>query len=224
MKIAIGADHGGVALKDGIAAHLLHRDIDVVLIAAETPFPGRRLPRGPYREGPSALGRADLAVVTRKTASPAEAEEVARRIRARNPALAVARVVLQPSGWEGLDGSPAASPSGPAVVLTAVAEPEGVRALAASAIGSGPSGAGAVSQSLDLVAFPDHHDFSAADVRRVVAEGRALVVTEKDAVKLAEHGAALDGVAVHVLTLEVVWEEGEAEARTAVDRLLEART
>jgi tetraacyldisaccharide 4'-kinase len=204
-------------LDDGFQHRRLHRDLDVVLVAAETPFPGRRLPRGPYREGPGALRRADLAVVTRKTAAAADAEALARRIRALHPGLSVARVALRSGGWKRLDGSSSAPPSGPVIVLTAVAEPEGVRALAASALGTGSEDA------VPLEAFPDHHEFSDAEIRRVTSGGRALVVTEKDAVKLAEHAAALASVSVHVLTLDVVWEEGEADARAAVDRLLEAR-
>ena len=213
-------------LDDGFQHRRLHRDLDVVLIAAETPFPGRRLPRGPYREGPRSLRRADLAVVTRKTATVAEAEGVARTIRARHPGLAVARVALRAGGWQALDGSPTAPPSGPVVVLTAVAEPESVRALAASALersGVEISERGASAGGLALAAFPDHHDFTDTEVRDVVSDGHAMVVTEKDAVKLAELGAALDGVAVHVLTLDVVWEEGEAEARAVIDRLVGAR-
>lgn len=225
VRRAAGEGADLAVLDDGFQHRRLHRDVDVVLVAAETPFPGRRLPRGPYREGPGSLGRADLAVVTRKTATAAQAEGVARTIRARHPGLAVARVVLRAGGWQALDGSPTTPPSGPAVVLTAVAQPETVRALAASALdGSGLeiSTREAPARELVLAAFPDHYDFTDSEVRDVVAGGHSLVVTEKDAVKLAELGPALEGVSVHVLTLEVVWEEGEAEARAAVARLLGA--
>ncbi|NNF37177.1 MAG: hypothetical protein HKN71_00805 [Gemmatimonadetes bacterium] len=78
--------------------------------------------------------------------------------------------------------------------------------------------------ALILDAFPDHHDFTEAEIRRAASRSRALVVTEKDAVKLAEHATALGGVSVHVLTLEVVWEEGEAEAHAVIERLTGART
>ncbi len=211
---AAGADVA--VLDDGFQHRALERDLDVVLVAAETPFPGRRLPRGPYREGPRALARADLIVVTRKTASEAEARSLARTLRTRCPEVPVARIALAPGGWQGLDGAPCGSPAGPALVVTAVADPEGVRRLAARALAS-------PLDEIALDSYPDHHEFSADDLHAVVAagRGRALIVTEKDAVKLRSDG--LPGLSVHVLTLGLSWEEGREAADAAVARLLAAR-
>lgn len=203
-----------VVLDDGFQHRALARDLDVVLVAAETAFPGRRLPRGPYREGPRALRRSQVVVVTRKTASAAQSAAVAREIQSRHRHLTVGRVCLRPGGWTTLDGAPAEAPGGDALVLTAVAEPESVLALAERASGEGSRNAYALS------AFPDHHEFTDADLREAVRAGRRLIVTEKDAMKLRERRDTLGDLPVHVLTLVVDWEAGEDEVRTLLTDLV----
>ncbi|NNF39431.1 MAG: hypothetical protein HKN71_12240, partial [Gemmatimonadetes bacterium] len=210
---AVRASADVVVLDDGFQHRRLGRDLDVVLLDAETPFPGRRLPRGPYREGPSALGRADLVVVTRRSASKAEARRVAEAVAARYPALPVARVALVPGDWQDLDGRVVASgdhDGDPPAVVTAVARPRSVRSLAARVL-QRPE------QTLPLVAFPDHHDFGADDLEPIAARHRSWIVTEKDAVKLVEHADLLSDVRIRVLGLRLVWEHG----LDGVDRALE---
>ncbi len=218
LAAAVQAGADVAVLDDGFQHRRLGRTLDVVLLAAETPFPGRRLPRGPYREGPAALARADLVIVTRKSAPPEAAEALAGAVRRRHPSVPVARAALVPGAWRALGGGPAPAPEGKAVVVTAVAEPEGVRALAARTLGRPET-------DVELAAFPDHHEFTEGEVREVARWGAALVVTEKDAVKLAEGpaAAALGGRRVHVLTLELVWEEGRELADAAVERMMRAR-
>lgn len=204
---------------DGFQHRRLARDLDLVLVGAETPFPGRALPRGPYREGVGALARASAVIVTRKSAPAEAALAVAREVRRRHPGLPVARVRLHPGGWEGLDGQPVERPQGPLHVVTAVALPQTVRRLVEAEAG-GPG----VSVTMD--AFPDHHDFTAHDLARIAVTrpGATLVVTEKDAVKLREPAArrALAGRAVAVLTLGLTWEEGQGEVEALLYPLVKA--
>ncbi len=183
---------------DGFQHRRLARDVDVVLLAAEDPFPGKLLPRGPYREPPGALERADVVVVTRRTSASQVARALADEVRRRHPGLPVARAALTPGGWAALDGGPAPAPEGDVLVATGVARPEAVRAHAAE-----QGGAGA-----ELLAFPDHHEFTAEDARRIRARAgdRTVVVTEKDAVKL-EPLAELLGPC-RVLVQDLRWEEG----------------
>lgn len=197
-------------LDDGFQHRRLARDADIVLLAAETPFPGRLLPAGPYREPPSALARADLIVVTRKGAPEAAAVTLAEAVAARVPGRPLARLALVPTGWRRLDGSPTEAPPGDVLVMTAVADPDSVRATVRAALAH-VAGPGQPVPDPEVRAFPDHHAFSASDVRRVGAEaaGRTLVVTEKDAVKLETSAAGLPDV--RVLALEVRWEAGEDE-------------
>lgn len=218
------AAHSGaevVVVDDGFQHRKLRRDADVVLLAAETPFPGRSLPRGPYREQPGALRRADLVIVTRKGASEEEARRVVDRVGESAPDVPVARVALVAIGWGTLTGGEGGPPEELPMVVTGVAQPEGVRTLARRQLGLGLDGASRRGDATPLMAFPDHHEFDLADVMAVAraSAGRPVVVTEKDAVKLAEFPDALEGVPVHVLRLGVRWEAGEDRTRALMGRV-----
>ena len=191
-----GAD--AVVLDDGFQHRRLARDVDEVLLAAEDPLPARLLPRGPYREPPSALARADAVVVTRRTASVGRAEQMAAWARRFHPSAVVARAVLEPGGWHDLQGRASLAPDGPTLVATSVARPGPVAAHVGRA-GGQPTG---------LLAYPDHHEFTEADARRIRrdAGARPVSVTEKDAVKLAPFASILGDV--RVLTQTLRWESG----------------
>jgi len=210
--VATARDQGAdvAVLDDGFQHRRLARDLDVVLLAAEDPLGGPLLPRGPFREPLEALRRADALVVTRRTASAEAAGERADTLRARFPEARVARVALRPGGWTTLTGAPAEPPRGDVLVATAVARPEAVQATVAAARGGGGVP--------ELAAFPDHHDFTAGDVRalRHLAGTRTVVVTEKDAVKLQTHAELLGPS--RVLTLELDWEEGDKPLRDLLTR------
>jgi tetraacyldisaccharide 4'-kinase len=199
-------------LDDGFQHRRLARDVDVVLLAAEDAFPGRMLPRGPYREPAAALARAHAVVVTRRNAPAAAATALAREIYRRHPAVPVAVLSLLPGDWSTLAGEPADAPEGAVLAAAGVARPETFRRQVAEATGYGVS-------DVELVAFPDHHAFTAADARalRRRAGTRTLVVTEKDAVKLEAQADALGSV--RVLGVRLKWEAGEDEVRTLVAAL-----
>jgi len=196
-------------LDDGFQHRRMARDVDVVLLAAEDPFPGRLLPRGPYREPADAVDRADVVIVTRRTASPDLASALATTVSRRNPATTVAVLGLLPGPWLTLGGSPTDAPEGPILLVAGIARPEAFRSQVANATATDPQ----------LVAFPDHHVFTAADARvlRREAGDRTLVVTEKDAVKLERHAPELGDV--RVLGVRLDWEGGENEVRNLVAAL-----
>jgi tetraacyldisaccharide 4'-kinase len=205
-RVARGAGATVAVLDDGFQHRRLARDVDLVLLAAEEPLPARVLPRGPWREGLGALQRAHAVVVTRRTAAQGRARALATGVRRVHPHLVVGRLALLPGAWSHLDGAPAEAPEPPVLVATAVARPGAVRDQVAARIGG----------SAELLAFADHHDFTPADVRRIrsLAGGRAVVVTEKDAVKLAPLAELLGPS--RVLLQDLRWEEGEAELRSAI--------
>lgn len=196
-------------LDDGFQHRRLARDVDIVLLAAEDVFPGRLLPRGPYREPASALARAHAVVVTHRTAPPEAAAGLARRVAARHPSVPVAVLGLLPGAWLTLSGEPADPPGGPVLAAAGIARPEAFRRQVAGVVGD----------EVKLAAFPDHHAFTAADARalRAAAGTRTLVVTEKDAVKLETHADALG--TVRVLGVRLAWEEGRDEVKNLVAAL-----
>jgi tetraacyldisaccharide 4'-kinase len=186
-----------IVLDDGFQHRSLHRDIDLVLVAAERwTRRVRLLPRGPWREPVSALRRATLIIITRKTASPDAARSVAGEVGAltgRDAAIAW----LRPCGWHTADGRTADAPDGPAVLASGVAEPA---LLAANVRASGAA------LAAELI-FPDHHGYSEAEARGILAAaaGRPILTTAKDWVKLERW---LEGADVRILQQEVVLEEG----------------
>jgi tetraacyldisaccharide 4'-kinase len=194
-------------LDDGFQHRRVARDLDIVLVAAEDPLPGRLLPRGPYREPLTSLERADVVVVTRRTADPARAGSMGAAVRDSAPGVVLGIAALVPHGWRDLWGSPTIAPEGPVVVATGIARPGALAENVADLLGTEP----------ELVAFPDHHRFSPRDAvsLRTRAGERTIVTTEKDAVKLQSMGGELGRVAV--LTQRLSWEEGEAEVRQRID-------
>lgn len=202
--VAEGADL--VVVDDGFQHRRLSRDVDLVLLAAEDPLPARLLPAGPYREPMAALNRADAVILTHRTASEAAVSALVDAAAAAAPQVPLARVRLTSGGWTDLDGTPRPPPDRPVLVVTSVARPASVvvQAQAAARV------------EADLMAFADHHDFTGPDVRAVLerAQGRPVVVTEKDAVKLLPFGGEMGDVSV--LLQNVVWEEGEETIRRLV--------
>lgn len=206
-----------VVLDDAFQHRKLRRDLDIVLIAVETwtPHP-RLLPRGPWREGLAALGRAGVIVLTRKSASLDRAREVEAEVERAAPGkpivichLAADRLAALHSG----DEQPLASLAGREVVAVAgLGMPRPFFDTLRQA--------GAV---VDEDAYPDHHPFSAADALQIVARagGRPIVITRKDAVKLR----ALISPKANVWVLEqaVRIEAGGDALDAALRRALEER-
>lgn len=180
-------------LDDGFQHRRLARDLDIVLVSVRDPVPARLLPRGPYREPFSNLRRAHLILVTGHGEQGREETDARAAELARRPGFPpVVPFVFQPGAWRSLDGGPGHGPSEPSLVVCSVARPESVAALAREA----------KVEVTEILAFPDHHEYSTRDVERMLETGTAhpIVTTEKDAVKLARVGAPAERF--HVLTLE----------------------
>lgn len=216
VRAATEAGRDCAVVDDGFQHRQLARGLDVVLVAAEQGLQGRRLPRGPFREGPSALGRADVVVVTRKSAAAERAVAVAGHVASWAPNAVVGRIALRGGAWVELDlQTPAKGPPADAsvVVLASVANPLSVRELAAARLGRDP-------HDVALLTFPDHHEYAESDQRAIeqAAADRWIVTTEKDAVKLGSLIGRPVADRVRVLRLELEWEAGEVEVRRALLR------
>ena len=203
-------------LDDAFQHRYLKATASVVLIAVEdwmkTP---RLLPRGPWREPLSALGRATLVVLTRKVASAEGATRVSENIASRLPMLPQARVRIELAGlarFDALHGLGATMPlSGfeAGLAVAGVARPELVFGQLEEA---------GVSLN-ERWGFPDHHRYGRAEIGRIrrVCGTVPLVATLKDAVKL---GAPLGGdVPIYVPVQQIVWEAGASEIDGLLTRL-----
>jgi tetraacyldisaccharide 4'-kinase len=195
-------------LDDGFQHLRLERDLDLVCLDVHD-LEDRPMPAGRLREQPSALGRADLVLLTRlEAASEAELRALEERL---GPGRAL-RVARRVAGWRAPDGAPAAPPAR-AFLLAAIARPERFESDVAS-----------VSVTVAGRAFfRDHHRFRPEDIARVAAEARsagatAVATTAKDAVRL--EGAPALGLPVVVLAIaaEIAHEARLRERLLAVAR------
>lgn len=205
-------------LDDGFQHRGLARDLDVVLVPVEgwSDHP-RLLPRGPWREAPAALRRADVVLVTRKSADEAERDRVLAALEGRlDGAARIAACHLAPTRLRPLHPGRRTRTLGTLNGRSVVA----VAALAAP----GPfiaqlEATGAV---VEPILFTDHHEYTPADVERVraVCAQRQVVMTLKDAVKLrALLGPEVDAWVLHQT---VTMERGEEILDAALRRALEA--
>lgn len=219
---AYGADV--VVLDDAFQHRRIARNADVVLLSAEQVLrPRRLLPAGPWREPLSGARRADLLVITRKSASIVEAEHAIATVRAEVPGVPVVSVSLVPKelvavGAAGADGQPLTLPldrlkNASVLALAAIGEPELFKRQL-ELLGA----------RVDLEAHRDHHAFSDADIRdatiRVPPDGLA-VCTLKDAVKLA--GRWPGPSRLWYVSQQLVVDQGVEDVNRLLERVMTAR-
>ncbi|HUK66399.1 MAG TPA: tetraacyldisaccharide 4'-kinase [Anaeromyxobacteraceae bacterium] len=179
---ALGAEV--LVLDDGFQHRSLARDLDIVVLDATDPYGnGHLLPRGPNRESPRALGRAQLAWLTRvDRASPetlGSLRETACKVTGRAPVESRHEVVDVLDGLLGRSLGRGALKDRGTLLLCALARPGSFRATAA--------GLGA--KVLCERVFRDHHLFTEDEVNEALRAAEAagcevVATTEKDAVRL----------------------------------------
>jgi tetraacyldisaccharide 4'-kinase len=214
---AAGADT--VVLDDAFQHRRIARVADVVLLSAEQLMrPLRLLPSGPWREPLHAVGRADLLVITRKSAGVAEAQRAAMQLRAQFPGLPIATVHLAPGALESADGAESlalSALSGASVnAIAAIGEP-GLFARQLEQLGA----------RVTMHAYRDHHEFTDAEIgelaTRVPSSGM-VVCTLKDMVKVAEKWPGPSRL--WYVSQRLMVEEGAEEMERLLQRVLDART
>ncbi len=171
-----------LVLDDGFQRLPLARDLDIVLVSAESAgLPRWTLPAGPWREPWRALRRADLVVITRRVAGPETVAALRERLRRAAPTVPIISATLTIAGFRGLCSgrpvAPAALRGRRLLVSAGIADPETLAAQCR-----------ALGATVTLRAWPDHHRYRPGDVTRLLQGARAVdyvVVTRKDAGKLS---------------------------------------
>jgi tetraacyldisaccharide 4'-kinase len=181
----------------------VHRDLNILVMSAETTRAVRwPLPAGPWREGWSALERADAVIVTRKRATAEAAAELAAELSGRiTGPVAVAHLGL--GTLEGLVSGtrrPADTLAGKRVVAASgIADPD---AFVAQTKATGAA--------VQVATRRDHHDYRPEDVAWLAHAARRadhVVITQKDAVKLRDRWPAAAPEPL-VALLDLHWEDG----------------
>jgi tetraacyldisaccharide 4'-kinase len=209
-----------VVLDDGFQHRRLARDLDLVLMDALDPFGlGRLLPRGLLREPVSSLRRADVAVLSRADLVAA-GERAAIRAGAERRAGAIRWVEARHAPLDLVDAETATWPldelAGRTVAaFCGIGNPEGFRRTLGPLCGA----------LRDLRVFPDHHDYSAADVDSLAAWARdsaadLVLTTQKDLVKL--RGLRLGPAPLRALRIGLEIIAGQDVMEDALARLLES--
>jgi tetraacyldisaccharide 4'-kinase len=207
-----------IVLDDAFQHRRLSRSADVVLVSVEQLLrPRRLLPAGPWRERLEAARRADLLLLTRKSAPAGDVARVTEMLRVAAPGVPIAAVHLAPAELvDTRSGTtlPIERLAGSLVVaIAAVGEP---RLFAEQLAARGAS--------VQLRAFRDHHAFTDDDARSLAAgvpPEAIAVCTLKDAVKL---GGKWPGPSrLWYVSQQLVVEQGADVLERLLDRVLEAR-
>lgn len=208
--LALGADV--LVLDDAFQRLDVARDLNICVVSAESRRAVRwPLPAGPWREGPSALERADALIVTRKRADLATAEAVAEEF---------SRLVQGPTAIARLDLAVLRG------LVSGVEQPvdsiRGKRVVAASAIADPDAFVAQLKRTgaqVQVATWKDHHQFRDEDVAWLAHAARRadhVVMTAKDAVKLRDRWPVSVPEPL-VATLAVTFESGESALREALD-------
>ncbi len=168
-------------LDDAFQHQRIARNLNIVTIDATNPWGnGHFLPAGTLREPRGSLARADCVVITRSDQSDrvVELQSKIRKIRSDIP-IFLSR--MTPTAFRSLseDERTEINPALPIAAFCGIANPGSFFTL--------PRTAGF--ELTDTQAFRDHHDYTQADIDRVVRDARghgaqALITTAKDAVKV----------------------------------------
>jgi len=200
-----------VILDDGFQHRRLHREVDVLLIAAQEPENTWLLPAGPFREPLSSMHRAHAIVLSKRradsecslslpfTLNPHSAIRTPQSVnpnphsalRTPHSAFPVFHADLIPTAlvqvihgeWRELPLSTLAGKR--MLVVTGIANPQPFY-LAIQQQGA---------ELAQVVEFPDHHSYTHTQWQKLVHDSRAydgLLTTEKDLVKLEQFSPAID--------------------------------
>lgn len=218
-----------VILDDGYQHWKLARDLDIVLIDSLNVFGNNfLLPRGTLREPLAHLDRAHACLLTKVDQSTTDARDVIREAitRYNEQALIIESIhnpkcFIEIADWyKGIRSQ--------SIELDNL---KGEQVTAFSAIGNPTSFEQTITDVgailAESVRFPDHHDYTMAEMQTVMQKAvdkgtRALITTEKDAVKIpAEFIHSERPLPVYVLGIEVRFLEGHDAFMELIKKTME---
>lgn len=203
-------------LDDGYQHWQLERNLDILLVDAVNVFGnGYILPRGTLREPISHISRADICLMTKvDQAAAGSCDYIRETVHRYNPEARIVESIHQPrcfiplTEWyvniasQGID----------------IAQMRGKRIMAVSAIGNPASFEQTLSDLgaviIESLRYPDHHDYAMSEMTDIFqqaenAGAEAIVITEKDAVKIpADVAREKWSIPIYVICVEVNFQKG----------------
>lgn len=197
LRKAAAAGCEAAILDDGLQQWRVKKDLEVVCIDSRGFGNECLLPRGLLREPLSALKRGHVFVLT-NTSLAADYRPLRQYLSGLNPSALIVETDHEPAGMVRVTNGEGCDPAGigNACLVCGIGNPDSfLKSCEKAALASGPR-----------FIFSDHHRFSTADCDRIIAacrqQGiRAVVTTEKDAIRLPVTYLEDAGLAVYCLTL-----------------------
>jgi len=185
-RLAVDRGAKVLVLDDGFQHRRLHRDLDIVLLDATRPWGredgalGHVLPLGYLREPPTALRRAHLVWITRwEQVDAVRQRTLLAQIQTCAPGVPVVHDRLQDAHLRPMMGGPTEDlrtwRGRPVILASGIGHPAAFEDLA-QRLGLCPT---------ESWRFPDHHHFTQAEAETLGSRPHPLIITGKDAVKLA---------------------------------------
>lgn len=211
-----------IILDDGFQHRKLGRDLDILTVDATQPFgTGELLPAGTLRQPPSALSHADVILLTR-TDLAESLHEVKQTIKSIAPEVPIAESCHRPIQLYQL---------GDVECVQQLQCLSAHRLLAVCGIGHPNAFAETLRrfapQHLELLAFPDHHQYRPVDLEQIQnrateIDATLIVTTQKDEPRLLPLFAQEHAIAskFYVLCIELVITEGQELLRERLTECL----
>ena len=218
-------------LDDGYQHWQLERDMNILLVDAVNVFGnGYILPRGTLREAMSHIERADVCLMTKvDQAIDGSRERIRETFKKYNPKATIVESVHKPKCFIPL-ADWYVNIAGEGV---SVDEIRNEKIMAVSAIGNPASFERTLkdlgAEIIESLRYPDHHEYTVKEMRDVLQQAEdqdaeAIVITEKDAVKIPREVAeATWKIKIYVICVEVTFTNGSDKFRDELQTELENR-
>lgn len=205
------ADHDVVLLDDAFQHRALDPTMRMLLFDFQKILdePKLVLPAGNYRESFSGRKRADVIIVT-KTPADASAHDKhkLRETLSVGGTIPVLFTTIAYGSETPLFGSDEPFEADEALLLTGIANPKPLQEYLRERL-----------DSVSHIAFGDHHAFTERDIARILNEfdtlkgdSKAILTTEKDAMRLAVFAGKLEKLPVFFIPIKVSFLDSEEES------------
>jgi tetraacyldisaccharide 4'-kinase len=233
--------HGAqvIIIDDGYQHWRLKRDMDIVLIDTLNPFGNRHpLPRGTLREPLACLERADVFLLTKANQSAKTIQNaIKEELEKHNKNALIVTSSHSPECFINIEEWLKQSNHTPHSTLhTSLKAPfdlKNDKVIAFSALGNPTSFEQTLNsleiKTVEFICYQDHHKYTIDEMLQMAqmavdTDAKALVTTEKDAVKIPEEFLKNKKIPIYVLPIEIVFHDGYEKLTDAIVNMLRLKS